>query len=116
MSWLEVPPIIFDDTKHYVDNDMDSLRMTACGINFTEKDWTSVEEEVHPRRFCWQCARVGGMHNEIGQLQKVVEAALAWKEDPDSGPLRGRLSEALDFYCEWYSGPDFEFDDESPPE
>jgi hypothetical protein len=56
------------------------------------------------------------MHNEIGQLQKVVEAALAWKEDPDSGPLRGRLSEALDFYCEWYSGPDFEFDDESPPE
>jgi len=101
-----VPPIIFDATQHYLDPE--SVKRTACGINFTDKDWTTDDAAEH-HHICWQCFIVGDLHDEVKQLRKVVDAAYEWKEDPESGPLRGRLSEALAAYEEW-SNPDFEIE------
>jgi hypothetical protein len=106
VSYIEVPPIIFNDTQHYVAPD--KIAKTACGILYEAEDWTTEGTAHH---FCWQCMKVGNLYEEIKQLRKVLDAAVAWREDPDAGPQRGALANAIEFFHTWESG-DFGLEDE----
>ena len=70
------------------------LGRTGCGILFDAD--TPIEEESS--KYCGVCSRVIHLYYIIKFQGTVVDAAIKWEEDPDSGPLRGALSEALAQY------------------